>query len=197
MIDYIKGTVQHISSEYMVIENNGIGYQIICPNPFAYQQHMGQEMVIYTYQYVREDIIALYGFKSREERALFIHLLSVSGIGPKGGLAILASGQPENVIQAIEDENEQYLIKFPGIGKKTARQIILDLKGKFKDQFGLFAPVMEDSLGSNGALEEALEALKALGYSEREIKRIVPKLENKNLTAEKYIKEALGLMLKS
>ncbi|MBM7644702.1 Holliday junction DNA helicase RuvA [Scopulibacillus daqui] len=197
MIDYITGTVQHISSEYIVIENNGIGYQILCPNPFVYQNHIGQQITIYTYQYVREDIIALYGFKSREERTLFIHLLSVSGIGPKGGLAILASGQPENVIQAIEEENEQYLIKFPGIGKKTARQIILDLKGKFKDYFGLLAPIEDNAVGPNAALEEALEALKALGYSEREIKKVLPKLESKDLTAEAYIKEALRLMLKS
>ncbi|TCP32255.1 Holliday junction DNA helicase subunit RuvA [Scopulibacillus darangshiensis] len=194
MIDYIQGVIKYISSHNIVVENNGIGYQIICANPYAYQKDLDQLTTIYTYQYVREDILALYGFKTRAERSLFIQLLSVSGIGPKGGLAILASGQPEHIIKAIENENEKVLIKFPGIGKKTARQIILDLKGKFNDQFGLFSPA-ETEEPVNSALDEAVAALGALGYSEREIKRLLPKLKDQSLTTEQYIKEALRLML--
>lgn len=184
-----------MTSGYMVIENHGIGYQVICANPFSFQQEIGQETTVYTYQYVREDVLALYGFKTRNERALFIQLLSVSGIGPKGGLAILASGQPEDIIRAIEEENEKVLTRFPGIGKKTARQIILDLKGKFKDQFGLLAPTGIEETNTNVALDEAIAAMEALGYSEKEIKRILPKLQDRSLTAEQYIKEALRLMV--
>lgn len=197
MIEFIEGKIDDISSKYIVVENHGIGYQINCANPFTYQPLLGERTKIYTYQHVKEDILALYGFKTRSERALFVQLLSVSGIGPKGALAVLASGQPDVVIRAIESENETYLTKFPGVGKKTARQIILDLKGKFKDQ-GMFDidPAGEQPPATDQALDEAMEALSALGYSEKEIKRITPKLVNKQYTSEQYVKEALRLMLK-
>lgn len=197
MFDYIKGKVDYIDSKCVVLNHQGIGYQLICPNPFNYQADFHKDTIIYTYHYVREDLMALYGFRTRDEREVFIQLLSVSGIGPKGALAIMASGEPAQIIQAIEEENEKYLTKFPGIGKKTARQIILDLKGKWKGFGGLFAP--EETSGStesNGALEEALLALSALGYSDREIKKITPKLKGQSLTAEAFVKEALRLMLK-
>lgn len=178
-----------------------MGYQLLCANPFSFQQDEGDEKKVYTYQYVREDLIALYGFKSKEERLLFVQLLSVSGIGPKGALAILASGRPDQVISAIENEDETYLTKFPGIGKKTARQIILDLKGKFKKQLQILGEVASfdeapaSLTAENAALDEAIEALKALGYSEREINKILPKIKQEGLTSEQYVKEALKLML--
>ena len=93
MYEFIKGTVQYVSPEYVVIENNGIGYQVTVPNPFFYSKDLGQDVIIYTYTYVREDILALYGFNTREEKLLFTKLLNVTGIGPKGALAILASGR--------------------------------------------------------------------------------------------------------
>lgn len=200
VIDYIKGIVIDVTSTHVVLENNHIGYQLLCANPFSFESHQDEIIKIYTYQYVREDLIALYGFKTKNERQLFIQLLSVSGIGPKGALAILASGRPDYVITAIENEDETYLIKFPGIGKKTARQIILDLKGKFKQQLALSRELIEDEPNNhlsseNPALDEAIEALKALGYSEREIKKVMPKLAKQGLTSEQYIKDALKLML--
>ncbi|GGH85802.1 Holliday junction DNA helicase RuvA [Pullulanibacillus pueri] len=196
MIEFIQGTIAYVNGEAVTIENHGIGYLIYCPNPFSFQP-IGQEMKIYTYQYVREDALHLYGFKTREERALFIHLLSVSGIGPKGALAILATGEPQRVIQAIEAEDETFLVKFPGIGKKTARQMILDLKGKVKASTVISSDgePMEKDVQQGGHLEEAIQALQALGYSEREIKKIVPNLKDKALSAEQYVKEALKLML--
>lgn len=115
MIEHINGKIVHVSAEYTVLEVNGIGYQILCPNPFIYR--VGQTETIYTFQYVREDVLALYGFKARKERDLFLKLLNVSGIGPKGALAIMAFGQPEQVIRAIEAEDEAFLVKFPGVGK--------------------------------------------------------------------------------
>lgn len=203
MYDYIKGTVEFIGPEYIVVEAGGIGYQVSTPNPFSFSKNIHQTMQIFTYHYVREDLIALYGFSSREEKILFTKLLNVSGIGPKGALAILASGVPEQVVQAIEEEDEAFLVKFPGVGKKTARQMILDLKGKLQQALPDYFPNLfneevhvEQPKNSNLALEEAMLALLSLGYSEKEIKKITPKLEVETLETEQYIKKALQLLLK-
>ncbi|MDM5199931.1 Holliday junction branch migration protein RuvA [Fictibacillus enclensis] len=191
MIEHINGKIVHVSAEYTVLEVNGIGYQILCPNPFIYR--VGQTETIYTFQYVREDVLALYGFKARKERDLFLKLLNVSGIGPKGALAIMAFGQPEQVIRAIEAEDEAFLVKFPGVGKKTARQMILDLKGKlsvFTDEpaEGLFATPAPDH---SDQLDEAVEALTALGYAKKEINKVLPSLKKEDLTTDQYIRKAL------
>lgn len=203
MIDFVSGTVNYISPEYIVIENRGIGYQIMTPNPFVFKKYLKQEVTIYTYQHVREDILALYGFETREEKALFIKLLNVTGIGPKGGLAILASGDPGQVIEAIENEDEKFLVKFPGVGKKTARQIILDLKGKLVDIIpAAISPDLfnwdevEEKEESANALTEAVEALKVLGYSEREINKVIPSLKEEALSTDQYVKKALQKLLK-
>lgn len=193
MIDFIRGRVAYIETQYVVLETRDIGYQVYCPNPYIFQ--INETVQIYTYQYVREDVIRLYGFRTRDERTMFEKLLNVSGIGPKGALAILAAGNPEQLITAIEDENESYLMKFPGVGKKTARQIILDLKGKLQD----FSPNTTTGLfqKKNHELEEAIEALKALGYVDKEIKKILPYLQEESLTTDQYIKKGLQLMLNS
>ncbi|MGM0804947.1 MAG: Holliday junction branch migration protein RuvA [Bacillota bacterium] len=197
MIESISGNVDYITAEYIVINNNGIGYKILCPNPFIYK--LKDQKTVYTYQYVREDILALYGFKNRKERDLFLKLLNVSGIGPKGALAIVAFGQPEQVVNAIEQEDEKFLTKFPGVGKKTARQMILDLKGKisiFADvEFtdGLFADVEPES----DELDEALEALAVLGYGRKEIQKILPDLKKEKMSANEYVKAALKKLMNS
>lgn len=199
MFEYITGNVEYTGPEYVVIDHNGIGYQILTPNPYAFRP--GKEQIrVYTYQYVREDVLALYGFATRQERSLFMKLISVSGIGPKGGLAILAAGQIEQLVQAIEQENETFLVKFPGVGKKTARQMILDLKGKLGDVLAdmmpdLFSAPSRFEEGGQRELDEAVEALKALGYAEREINRVVPDLQQEALSTEQYIKKALRLLL--
>lgn len=203
MYEYIKGAVTQVGPEYVVMENNGIGYQLYTANPFVYSKYQNQEIQIFTYQHVREDLIALYGFLAMEEKLLFMKLLNVSGIGPKGALAILASGAPQQVITAIEEENESFLTKFPGVGKKTARQMILDLKGKLQDVVPDYFPSLfsnpegaEVSSGKDEAFDEAILALKALGYSEREIKKITPKLKGEGHTSDEIIRKALQLLLK-
>ncbi|MCM2676595.1 Holliday junction branch migration protein RuvA [Alkalicoccobacillus plakortidis] len=202
MIDYVKGTLETIDTQYVVVDHHGLGYQIFCPNPYIYQHEVHKDIQIFTHHYVREDQIRLFGFPTRKDRALFEKLLNVSGIGPKGALAICASGQPEHVVAAIEQEDEALLTRFPGVGKKTARQIILDLKGKLTDFAGegvlsaeptLFAPYEEPK---TDALEEAFEALRALGYVEKELKKVRPKLEEETLEIDGYIKKALQLLLK-
>lgn len=204
MFEFIQGKVDFVGPEYIVLETSGVGFQITTPNPFIYSKDLGNEVKVYTYHYVRQDAMALFGFQTRQEKTLFTKLLNVSGIGPKGALAILASGEPEQVVDAIENEDEGFLVKFPGVGKKTARQMILDLKGKLQnvvpDFFpDLFAPDKGDrtaSSVSNQELEEALLALKALGYSEKEIKKITKELQKESLSTDQYIKKALQQLLK-
>jgi holliday junction DNA helicase RuvA len=203
LYEFIKGSVEFVCPEYIVIENNGIGYKISTPNPFVYNSKMEQIITVYTYHYVREEIFALYGFETREEKRLFTKLLNVSGIGPKGALAILASGEVQQVVQAIENEDESFLVKFPGVGKKTARQMILDLKGKLQNVVPDYFPNLFNadkiSVGTNpadAALEEAILALKALGYTEKEIKKIAPELRKEQLSTDQYIKKALSRLLK-
>ncbi|MFD1736057.1 Holliday junction branch migration protein RuvA [Bacillus salitolerans] len=197
MIEFVKGNVVEVNPEYIVLDHHGMGYLIHTPNPYIYDVS-NREIIIYTYQHVREDVLALYGFPSRKDRTLFTRLLNVTGIGPKGALAILAFGRLEQVVGAIEGENEAFLIKFPGVGKKTARQIILDLKGKVADliETGFvhadkIDPTIMVGNPSLDALNEAVEALKVLGYAEREIRKILPLLESERLTTDQYIKKAL------
>ncbi|KKB34547.1 Holliday junction branch migration protein RuvA [Bacillus thermotolerans] len=201
MYEYIKGSVVSVTPEYIVIENNGIGYQLLTPNPFAFSKYEEQTVTVYVYQHVREDVLALYGFISMEEKRLFEKLISVSGIGPKGALAVLASGDPQQVVTAIEEEDEAFLTKFPGVGKKTARQMILDLKGKLAEVVPEFFPnlfqpdLQEKKAGSSNELEEALLALEALGYSAREIKKVSSKLKLEQLSTDQYIRKGLQLLL--
>jgi Holliday junction DNA helicase RuvA len=203
LYEFIKGKVEFVGPEYIVIENNGIGYQISTPNPFIFAGKMETNVIVYTYHYVREDVIALYGFETREEKRLFTKLLNVSGIGPKGALAILASGEVQQVVMAIEQEDESFLVKFPGVGKKTARQMILDLKGKLQDIVPDYFPNLFNAdtfsvpaQAANSAFEEAVLALKALGYSDKEIKKISPELQKEQLSTDQYIKKALQRLLK-
>lgn len=200
MYDYIKGAVEYIGPEYIVVENGGIGYQVVTPNPFIFSSQLKKEIQIYLYHYVREDLVALYGFQTRQEKALFTKLLGVTGIGPKGALAILASGQVDQVVQAVEQEDESFLVKFPGVGKKTARQMILDLKGKLEHIIpDAFPNLFNDAVvyvSKAPELDEAILALKALGYSDKEVQKVAKTLEVESLTTEQYIKKALQMMLR-
>ena len=204
MYDYIKGLVTRVTPEYVTLEQNGIGWQIFTPNPYAFRVTECEQQ-IFTHLNVREDAQNIFGFISLEQRELFRKLILVSGIGPKGALAILASGQPSQVVQAIEREDETFLVKFPGVGKKTARQMILDLKGKLGELIGE-TPIpsgldelqlFPDKLGKQ-EIEEAFLALAALGYSERELTKIRPQLDDISdaLETEGYMKKALQLLLK-
>ncbi|PIC64598.1 Holliday junction branch migration protein RuvA [Sporosarcina sp. P13] len=199
MYDYIKGLVTRVTPEYIVLEQQGIGWQVMTPNPFAFHITDEQQQV-FTYLHVREDTQLLIGFKTLEQRELFRKLITVSGIGPKGALAILANGLPSQVVSAIEREDEGFLVQFPGVGKKTARQMILDLKGKLHDLFTeIDLPDSEDTLltlAESDDLDEAILALSALGYSERELKKVRPQLEKEELDTEGYMRLALKLLLK-
>jgi Holliday junction DNA helicase RuvA len=131
MYSYINGIVIELSSTYIIFDNNGIGYRINTANPYSFKQ--GEEYKVYIYQHIREDENSLYGFKNIEEKDLFLKLIEVKGLGPKMALPMLATGSVNGIMDAINRENILYLKKFPKIGDKVAKQIILDLKGKFKD----------------------------------------------------------------
>ena len=202
--EYIKGTVTFTSPYYIVVETNGLGYQIAVANPFRYSAYLNQEVTVYLHQVIRDDAHLLYGFETLEEKQLFLKLISVSGIGPKSGLAIMALDDHAGLVQAIEAQDATYLTKFPGVGKKTAQQMILDLQGKLDDVAieASETPIIatqEDlfTVDPTQQLDEAIEALKALGYSEREIKKIKKELEShQDKTTDEYLRIGLKLLMK-
>lgn len=196
MYDYIRGTLTKITASSIVVETGGIGYLLQVANPYAYSSQMQTELTIYTHQVIREDAHLLYGFKTESEKAVFLSLISVSGIGPTTALAILAVDDNDGLVRAIEQKNVTYLTKFPKIGKKTAQQMLLDLEGKFvmTEEAARLEEVKSDS--DNLALDEAMEAMEALGYRATELKKIKKFFEGTNETAENYIKQALKLLLK-
>ncbi len=167
MYSYIKGLIVDIQSDHIVLENNGIGYLIYVSNPYAFSK--GKEVVVYLYQQVKEDGILLYGFNLKEEKDLFLKLISVKGIGCKSACTM------------------PYLKKIPGIGPKAAGQIILDLQGKV---------TATKQTVVNQELEEAMEVLIALGYKQSEVDKVVKKLTDENLDTNGYVKKALSLIVK-
>ena len=198
MIAYIKGQLTFILDESIIVDVGGIGYEIVCPNPFIYQNSLQKEVFIFTYHHVREDNQTLYGFKDEEEKYLFTKLISVSGIGPKSAVAILGNAEVDEFIAAIEQEDEKYLTKFPGVGKKTARQIILDLKGKLAAVFSLEETTTTVSNTPSTHISEAKEALKALGYTDKEINHVMSQLKKENITeTDELIRKALALFVKN
>lgn len=196
MYEYLIGTITYITPYYLVLEVNGIGYQIALGNPYRYSSKLNKEEKIYVHQVVREDAHALFGFGSLAEKQLFLRLISVSGIGPKSGLAIMADDDHQGLIQAIENGDVTYLVRFPGIGKKTAQQLILDLKGKLGELAD--GPIQKQTdllTADEGELGEAMAALGALGYSDKEIKRVKKVLGQENLpSTDAYLRAALKLM---
>lgn len=200
MIAYIKGMLTYILDDSIIMDVQGIGYELFCANPFVFQSSLHKEIKIHTYHHVREDAQILYGFKNEDEKFLFTKLISVSGIGPKGALAILGGVDVAGIAAAIEREDDKFLTSFPGVGKKTARQIILDLKGKLTNVLTI-TEVETDMANAKPAdaegLQEAAEALKALGYTDREIKGIMPELKaTASKNADELIRKALSLLMK-
>lgn len=190
MYSYIIGQVTEINPTGITVENNGLGYLLYVANPYTFE--LGEERKFFTIQIVREDDISLYGFKAIEERAMFLDLISVKGIGPKTALAILASSQPAEIKNAIVAEDATYLQKFPKIGKKAASQIILDLSNKYEKDETLKVNVAKPVISNNN--EEVIEALQALGYNQKDITKQL-KLVDASLSTEEKIKTILQQMI--
>ncbi|WP_156009468.1 Holliday junction branch migration protein RuvA [Streptococcus ruminantium] len=196
MYDYIKGILTKITAKYVVVEVNGIGYILQVANPYAYSGQVQQPVTVYTHQVIREDAHLLYGFATEMEKSVFLSLISVSGIGPTTALAIIAVDDNDGLVRAIEQKNITYLTKFPKIGKKTAQQMILDLEGKFVMSEEMRPAQLTVAVNENIALEEAMEAMEALGYRPTELKKIKKFFEGTSDTAENYIKSALKMLMK-
>ncbi|AIQ65132.1 ATP-dependent DNA helicase RuvA [Paenibacillus stellifer] len=201
MIDFLRGPVVHLEQEYVVLDVQGVGYRVFCPNPYAFAKQEGP-VTIYIHHHVREDAIQLFGFPTREEQKLFRKLIEVSGIGPRVALGILSGGTPDHVISAIYQENLTFLTKLPGIGKKTAQRMILDLKDKLDGlgtitfQTGLFA-IEEETVIGETSWQEARDGLKALGYTEAELDRVWLTLKKEGAEASSVdvlMKKALKLL---
>ena len=181
MLYYIKGVVDSINPSNIIVETNGLGYLIFVSNPYSFEE--GKDVKVYLYNHIREDENSLYGFKTKEELDLFLKLINVKGLGPKMALPMFASSSVEGIMDAIERENILYLKKFPKIGDKVARQIILDLKGKL---------AKTDDVNNDNS--ELVEVLSSLGYKGADIKKVLSKVDN-NKTLEEQIKDALKLMV--
>lgn len=182
MFEYLIGKVTKYGPNYVVIDCNGVGYKVYTPNPYKFKENEVQ--TAYVYNKISEDENSLYGFTSEDERELFLKLIGVKGLGPKMAMPILATGSINGIVDAIDRENVLYLKKFPKIGEKVARQIILDLKGK-----------LAISGSSSDNTDELVLALESLGYKSADIKNVVVKVD-KTLNIEMQIKEALKLLLK-
>jgi len=182
MIDFVRGRLAARELEYIVVDVNGVGYRVWCPNPFDARLREQEDVTMHTHYHVREDAHLLFGFPTQEEKYLFRRLLDVTGIGPKVALGMLSGARPEAIIAAIQSENIAYLTKLPGVGKKTAQRIVLDLKDKLSAAsggsvldgavlLGAAALAPEPSLAAGGPWGEAKEALLALGFGEGEVDR--------------------------
>ena len=182
MYNYIIGIITENTTNSITIDNHGVGYNIYVANPFSFA--LNEEMKVFIYHHMTEHEETLFGFKTLEEKELFMRLINVKGLGPRVALPMFATGSVAGIIDAIDRENILYLTKFPKIGDKLARQIILDLKGKL-------APKAE-SINANSELVEVLENL---GYKQADIKRVLPHVDFTS-PIEKQIKDALKLMLK-
>ena len=200
MISYIKGTVEYVDSECVVVDNHGMGYQIKTPARTREVLKTGQEGMLYTYLYIREDILALYGFLTKEDLRVFQILLGVNGIGPKAALSVLSTMSVEDLYYAVLSEDSKSIAKTPGIGPKGARRLIVELKDKLHlEDLGIGE---EDSgvsaVETDGGdyISDTIEALVALGYSSGEAYRAVYKVSGAEaMDSERLLKEALKVML--
>lgn len=197
MYSYIKGTLEEVMEDLIVVENNGIGYNIRVPSRMLDAlPERGREIKIYTYLYVREDAFSLFGFSSRDELDMFKLLINVSGIGPKGGLAVLSVLSPNDIRFAVVSEDIKQISKAPGIGKKTAQRLIIELKDKvsLEDAIDTVQAASEASVHENNLVrKEAAEALTALGYSASEAAKVLSGIE---ITEDADVETVLKLALK-
>lgn len=200
MYEYIRGKYKGINRDYIIIENNGIGYKIFTSGAtMSSMPKVDEEAKLYIEQIVREDFIGLYGFNSREELEMFKLLLSINGVGSKAALSLLSISRINNLKYAIMMGDEKHLCRAPGIGKKTAARIILELKDKIKKEEMISGSQdsgdFEDLVPNNASnIAEALGALLALGYSEKEAEASIKKVD-KTDTLENIIKNCLKVLM--
>lgn len=203
MIAFLKGTIEDITENSLVLDVNGVGYEVLVPGQLLDMlEGIGQKLKVYTYMQVREDAVVLFGFLTRDDLAMFKMLIGVNGVGPKAGLGILSALGTEELRFAVLADDAKRIAKAPGIGAKTAQKIILELKDKLD-----LAEVFEQKLNADrqqeaaasagsGMVQDAVEALVALGYGSTEALRAVRAVKADTVEdSEQLLKEALKHML--
>ena len=199
MFAYIKGILAEITEDAIIVENQGIGYEIAVPGQvFDYLPSVGEEVKIYTYHYVREDAILLYGFLTKEDVRIFKMLIGVSGIGPKGALAILSVLSTDDLRFAILGDDAKAIAKAPGVGAKTAQRVIIELKDKLslEDAFEQKLANQAQKAELNPAIgvkNEAILALTSLGYSQSEALKVLQGIE---ISPDDQVEDVLKMALK-
>ncbi|MEQ9902511.1 Holliday junction branch migration protein RuvA [Pectobacterium aroidearum] len=205
MIGRLRGIILEKQPPQVLIEANGVGYEVHMPMTCFYElPELNQEAIIFTHFVVREDAQLLFGFNDKQERALFRELIKVNGVGPKLALAILSGMSATQFVSAVEREEIGALIKLPGVGKKTAERLVVEMKDRFKGLSGdLFNPVSDIPLASPASVEsrasdpeaEAAAALVALGYKPQEASRMISKIARPEADCETLIRDALRAAL--
>lgn len=188
MIAFVNGIVKIIRSDRVVLDVHGVGYEVYLAN--ALSQKKDKELFLYTYQHVREDAILLFGFLKEEDYEVFMRLINVKGIGPKTAQTMLSVCSGKEMIEAIENDDIKRLKSLPGIGAKTAGQIVLDLKGKF------VSLETSESSTSNPVWTQVQDALVSLGYKSSQLTKIKNELENTELQEDEMLRQALVLLAK-
>ena len=196
MFNYIKGTYISSGSGYVVIENGDIGYTVFTSLNTIGRLSDTEEVKLYTYLYLREGIMDLYGFATEEEKTMFLNLISISGVGPKAAVAILSVAPPEKIALAILTGDYKLIQKAQGVGLKVSQRVVMELKDKLKNTIDTSSLSDEDipEVFTGGRLEEALGALIVLGYSEQEAKKALSGADETKST-EEIIKGALKALL--
>ena len=194
MFAYIKGSLEIKTNNYVVIDVNGVGYKIFMSQKgIETLDEIGNIVKVYTYYYVREDNISLYGFTTNEELRMFELLLSVSGIGAKSAITMLSAISPSEFAISVISNDTSKLTKVPGIGNKTAARIILELKDKLNTEQAIEKDEKTEEVVSKQEInEEALAALQVLGYNKKEVEKILEKFDSSKMTVEEIIKAALS-----
>lgn len=183
MIYFLRGVIHQVDNDSVVIDVNDVGYQVLVSHVTNYE--VGQKVLLYTYNVVREDENYLIGFSDVEERNVFLSLIKVKGLGPKTVIGALSATTPQDVINAISSNNVAFLKKLPGLGAKAAGQIILDLKGE-----------LTGSKGNPKQYEEVYDALKSLGFKGAAIDRVLATINEPNATTEDVLRVALSRLRK-
>jgi len=194
MFSYIKGILIAKSIGYIVIDVGGVGFKIFMSETSIRKLgETGEEVKVFTHMQVREDDISLYGFLTMEELNMFELLISVSGVGAKSALSILANIEPSSFALAVITNDTSKLVKIPGVGAKTAARIVLELKDKLKNQdvIAKEESIVKKATVNEEELDEAISALQVLGYNRRDVEKVFEKIDLSNLTLEDMIKQGL------
>lgn len=193
LYEYIKGKVVDIREDYVILENGGIGYRIYTSKTSLMDLELDKMATMYTYLSVREEGISLYGFSSEEELSMFCNLILVSKIGPKGALNILSTLTPQQIINAIHNNEVDLLCAAPGIGKKTANRIILELKDRIPKDLALERTKVQKE---DDHVQLAIDGVMTLGYTRGEVYSIIKQLDINSMDTEQIIREVLKRLSK-